>query len=121
METINEKKYAENIRRQYAPQSEQQGKLNRLKSLDAKVRRPAIVFAYVFGCVGTLILGTGMCLAMKVIGNMVAAGIAVGAVGIVAVCVNYFIYKVIIKHRKNKYSDQILKLSDELLNKNTED
>ena len=58
---------------------------------------------------------------MKVIGNMEAAGIAVGAVGIVAVCVNYFIYKAIIKRRKNKYSDQILKLSDELLNKNTED
>ncbi len=34
-------------------------KLDELKSLDKKVKRPAKIFAYIFGVAGTLILGAG--------------------------------------------------------------
>lgn len=33
------------------------------------------------------------------------------------VAVNYFIYKAILKSRKRKYADQVMSLSDELLNR----
>ena len=91
-------------------------KLDRLKALDRKVKRPAKAFAYTFGTVGALVLGTGMCLAMKVIGDLMAVGIVVGCVGILMVSINNAIYKAILKKRKAKYSNQVLELSDSIVN-----
>ena len=90
-------------------------KLDRLKALDKKVKRPAKVFAYIFGTMGTLVLGTGMCMAMKVIGDLMAPGILVGCAGILIVSLNYTIYKAILKMRKKKYSREVLELSDSIL------
>lgn len=115
------KKYIENLCRQYQPEGEEQSKLKKLKNLDAKVRRPAEIFAYVFGAVGTLVLGTGMCLAMRVIFDSVAAGVMTGVLGIAMVSANYFIYRAILARRRRKYSEQIIKLGNELLNKEEED
>ena len=95
----------------------EQTNFDKLKELDKKVKRPAQIFAYVFGSISSLILGTGMCLAMKVIGNAMALGIVIGVVGIALVSANYFIYKKILSSRKNKYKNQVLELADEVLNK----
>lgn len=95
-------------------------KYDQLKDLDKKVKRPAKEFAYVFGSISALVLGTGMSLAMKVIGTTLTyampLGIGVGLVGILLTSINYPMYKKILKSRKNKYSEQILELSDSLLN-----
>jgi len=88
-----------------------------LCQLDKKVKMPANIFAYVFGCLGALILGTGMSLAMKVIGNIMAVGIVIGIFGIAMMAVNYPIYKMILKSRKAKYSKEILELSEKIMNK----
>ena len=40
----------------------------------------------------------------------------IGLLGIAMVSINYFIYKKILNKDKAKYKDQIIKLSDELLN-----
>ena len=92
-------------------------KLDELKALDKKVKRPAQIFAYVYGSLSSLVLGTGMCLAMKVIGNSMAFGIVIGLVGIALTLTTYPIFKAMLKKRKNKYSKQIFELSDSLLNK----
>ena len=113
----NEQKYAEEIRRQYEPKSEQADKLEQLKRCDAKARLPATIFAYLFGCIGALVLGVGMCLAMEVIGDLMPLGVVVGLVGIAMVSVNYFLYKAILKRGKRKYAAQVIALSDELLNR----
>ena len=105
----------EHIREQYA--EKRVTKFDELKALDKKVKRPAEIFAYTFGVGGALVLGTGMCLAMKVIGDMMALGIVIGVVGIGMVSVTYALYQKILKARKRKYSADILALSDELLNK----
>lgn len=115
------KNYIENLCRQYQPEGEEQTKLEKLRRLDAKVRRPAEIFAYVFGAVGTLVLGTGMCLAMQVIANSVAVGVVVGVLGIAMVSANYFIYRAILARRRKKYSEEIVKLGNELLNREEED
>ena len=112
--TMAENKTVERIRGDYLPA--ERTKLDELKALDRKVKRPAEIFAYTFGVIGSLVLGTGMCLAMKVIGNMMPLGIGVGLVGIALVTVNYFLYKKILKSRKQKYANEILKLTDDLLN-----
>ena len=90
-------------------------KLDELKALDRKVKRPAKVFAYIFGVIGSLVLGTGMCFAMKVLGDIMAVGIAVGLVGILMVSINYPIYKQMLKKRKRKYGRKILELSQEIV------
>lgn len=102
------------IRASYEPKKTT--KLDELRALDAKVRRPAEKFAYAFGGVGSLVLGTGMCLAMKVIGNIMPVGIIVGLAGIAMVSANYFLYQKILQKRKRKYAEQIFKISDELVN-----
>lgn len=116
IETLKQK-YVESIRSEYQPKSEQQTKLEVLQNLDKKVRRPAKIFAYTFGIIGALVLGVGMCLAMKVVMDMMVTGIVVGVVGIIMVSINYFLYRAILKSRKAKYAEQIVQLSDELLNK----
>ena len=112
----NEKTIAEKIR--YGYEEHEPTKLEELKKLDEKVKRPASIFSYVFGTAGSLVLGTGMCLATKVIGASLpmAAGIVIGVAGIAMVSANYFIYKLILKKRKAKYADRVISLSNELLN-----
>lgn len=101
------------IRTQYTEKEYTQ--LDELKQLDAKVKRPANVFAYTFGTVGALVLGTGMSLAMEVIGSSMIAGVVIGCVGIAMVCVTYPIYQSILKNRRKKYADRIMELSDSIM------
>jgi hypothetical protein len=110
-------KQVENIRKQYEAKTEKENKLDKLRALDAKVKRPADIFAYSFGTVGALVLGVGMCITMSVLSAPMALGVVVGIVGIAAVAANCFIYKAILKNRKKKYAAEILQLSDEILNK----
>ena len=89
---------------------------DRLKSLDKKVKSPAKTFAFVHGSVSSLILGTGMCMAMKVIGGGMILGIGVGLVGIALTSTTYLMYKAILKKRKAKYSQEVIDLSNKLTN-----
>lgn len=104
--------YAESIAKEYAPK--EHSKIAALKKLDAKAKRPANVFAYVFGGISTLVFGTGMCLAMQVIGNDMALGIVIGSVGLVGCIVNYTIYKKILQRGKTKYAFEIVELAREI-------
>lgn len=90
-------------------------KLDELVALDKRVKKPAQIFAYIFGTIGALILGTGMCLAMEIIGESMIAGIAIGLVGIGMVSVNYLLYKKLLKKSKDKHADKVLALSNEIL------
>lgn len=119
MTNINEQNKIEKIKNKYL--TVEPTNADKLRKLDRKVRRPANLFAYIFGVFASLILGTGMCLSMKVIGaNLnIALGIAIGVFGIVLCVANYYIYKAILKSRKNKYQQQILNLCDEALGNET--
>ena len=86
---------AEKIASEYAPKNT--NKLQALKKLDRKAKQGAEIFAYTFGIISSLILGTGMCFAMEIIGDKstvtMILGIVIGLVGIFGVSINYFIYK----------------------------
>ena len=112
------------IRTQYTEKENTQ--LDALKALDKKVKKPANIFAYTFGVIGSLVLGSGMSLAMNVIEpgtyfgitiseNMMLPGIIIGILGIVMVSINYPIYKRILNSRHNKYAGKIVALSEEIL------
>lgn len=109
------------IRTQYTEKEETA--LDELKELDCKVRRPANVFAYIFGSIGAIIMGSGMSLVMtdiaKTIGiqNPMLYGIIIGIIGMLMTIINYPIYKKILTSRRQKYADKIIALSDKIMNK----
>ncbi|MBQ7363646.1 MAG: dihydropteridine reductase [Clostridia bacterium] len=106
---------AEKIRSQYLEREVTE--LDELKRLDKEVRRPAGIFAYIFGSVGALVLGAGMCLAMGVIGDAVLPGIVIGCAGIAMVSLTYTLYSKLLKSRRARYAPEILALSEEIVNK----
>lgn len=111
-----DKIYAEAIANEYSVKDD--SKVIALKKLDAKVKRPANIFAYTFGVIMALVLGIGMCLSMKVIGDgstlMFILGIAIGLIGIVGITVNPIFYKKIIEGGKKKYGSDIIRLAKEI-------
>ncbi len=107
------------IRTQYT--EKQHTSLDELKALDAKVKRPANVFAYIFGSISAIILGSGMSLVMtdisEVVGisNSMPFGIIIGLIGLVLSIANFPIYKKILGSRRKKYADEIISLSDKIM------
>ena len=107
--------YAEHIANEYS--KKETSKVNQLRKLDAKAKRPASIFAYTFGIISSLILGTGMSLAMGVIGSGTIAlvgGILIGILGLVGCGFNYPIYNKLLKRGKDKYASDILRLAKEI-------
>lgn len=110
-----DKVYAESIAKEYAPKDT--SKLIALRKLDQKAKLPALIFTYSFGVASTLLLGVGMCLAMRVIGSgtsMMVLGIILGLLGIAGVSINYPIYKHILESGKKKYAFDIVQLAKEI-------
>ena len=116
----NDQYMAERIRTQYT--TRQTTELDMLRALDAKVKRPARGFAYFFGSIAAIIMGAGMSLVMTDIGaslglvDAMIPGIAVGVVGMLMAIINYPIYRSILKRRKDAYKDEILALSNRIIN-----
>ena len=107
------------IRTQYT--EKQHSELDALKELDAKVKRPANVFAYTYGSAGAIVMGAGMSLVMTEIGAVIGItsmvpGIAIGVIGMGMALSTYPIYKSILNSRRKKYAPQILKLSKKIMN-----
>ena len=88
--------------------------------MDAKVKKPANVFAYTYGSVSAIVMGSGMSLVMTEIGatlgNLaVIIGIFIGMVGMVLVALAYPVYNRVLKKQRARISPEILRLTDELL------
>ena len=116
----NDQKFlVQKIRTQYT--EKEHTRLDELKALDKKVKKPANVFAYVFGSFSAIVMGAGMSLVMTDVGAMIGMGetmipgIVIGALGLALAILNYPIYKGILGSRKKKYADEIIALSDKLM------
>lgn len=116
----NDQEYlVQKIRTQYT--EKQHTELDELKALDKKVKKPANIFAYVFGSIAALIMGMGMSLVMTDIGGVVGIaapmllGIVTGVVGMLMAIVNYPVYKSLLGSRRRMFADEIIKLSDRII------
>ncbi len=109
---------AESIAKDYAPK--ESSKLVALKKLDNKAKLPATIFTYSCGIISALVFGTGMCLAMQVIGSGIGGmilGIVVGLIGLIGCSINYPIYKKMLEKGKKKYAYEIVQLAKEIADK----
>ena len=107
------------IRDKYLPQ--EKNEVEKLMELDAKVKRPANVFAYTYGSASAIVMGAGMSLVMTDIGAMIGLvstmvpGIAIGIVGMVMALFTYPIHKRMLANRRKKFAPEIIKLSEKIM------
>lgn len=113
-----EQEIATKIRDSYVTKPTEKTKLEQLRELDQKVKRPVNIFSYVLGTTGALVMGTGMCMTMGFLGGLMPVGIAVGLVGMGIAAATYPLHKKILASRKEKYSKQIIAKSNEIINEN---
>ncbi len=106
---------AEAIAKDYAPKDN--SKIIALKKLDNKAKLPATIFTYSFGIISSLVVGTGMCFAMQVLGSSIVSmvlGIIIGIIGFVGCGINYPIYKKMLEKGKSKYAYEIVELARQI-------
>lgn len=112
-----DKTYAEKIASEYSVKETR--KVVALKKLDQKAKRPALIFAFTFGIIMSLVFGTGMSLCLKVIGDgtplWFIIGTVIGVFGITGVSINYPIYIKLMNAGKKKYGNDILSLAKEIV------
>ncbi len=112
--TKQERKEIESIRNSYIPQSVQHSKLDRLRKLHARVKNVPLINSLTIGIIGILIFGLGLTMVLE--WGIVLWGVVVGVVGCAIMGVAYPIHLRLEKFMKLKYSEEIIKISDELLN-----
>lgn len=109
----NERREIEDIKQRYQT-NDRNEKLARLKKLDAEVKNAPTVTGLVLGVPGTLIFGLGLTMILE--WNLIIGGIVVMLAGCVPIALAYPAYNYVLKRKKARHSDEILKLADELLN-----
>ena len=115
----NDQQLAQKIRTRYV--EKEATELDTLRALDQKVKRPANVFAYVFGSISAIIMGCGMSLIMTDIAQTVGIadpmlyGTVIGVVGLAMSLLTYPLYKGILADRRKKYADEIITISDKIM------
>lgn len=112
--TNEEKKEIESIRNKYVKNDEKVNKIQYLRKLDHKVNDTPFILSLSLGIIGILIFGLG--LAMILEWNLLVWGIIVSTLGLIPMGLAYPVYLKVSNHLKNKYGDEIIKISDELLN-----
>ena len=97
--------------------------LDELRALDTKVKRPANVFAYTFGAIGAIVMGSGMSLIMSDLwqileltrGLSLAIGIPLGIAGGALASFAYPMYNIVERRERERVTPEIIKLTDELM------
>ena len=116
--TESERKEIEFIKKQYTQKSKQELKLERLKRLDSKVKNTPTYLSLTIGIIGILIFGLGLTMVLE--WSTLIGGIIVMIVGAVPTALSYPLYKILLRKLKDKYSQEIIKLSNELLSNGEE-
>ena len=111
--TERERREIMSIRRQYENKPLTESKLQRLRRLDSIVKNRCMIFSLTLGVIGCLIFGLGLTLILEF--DKWAFGVVCGAVGAVAMAFAYPLHRFIHKKYKNKYGEEILALTKELL------
>ena len=96
--TAPERREIEDIRRQYLPASEREVALEKLRSMDVRVKRAPLIGAAAVGAVGVLAFGGGMALAME--WGSLAGGIALSVAGAAVFAAAFFVRKALHKMMK---------------------
>lgn len=109
-----ERQEIEHIQQQYLDLNKH-SKIDTLRQLDKKVKNIPTCISIILGVIGILTFGSG--LAMILEWKLIILGSIVSLIGCIPMTLSHFVYTKIHKKFKLKYRDEILKISNELLNK----
>ena len=109
----NKKKEIEEIRTKYLPKTE--NKLDKIRKLDESATRKATIQSIVVGLISSLIFGFGLCCVLVWKDSQFIQGIIIGIVGLCGMLLAFPLYSHILKVQRNKISEKIISLSDELI------
>lgn len=113
--TMKEREEIDSIRKQYLPKDKSMTKIERLRYLDNKVKSIPVIVSLCLGVVGLLFFGLGMTFFLEWV-NLWFLGIPCGLIGISLMIPAYPMYCKLLKKYKEMYGEEIIKLSNELLN-----
>lgn len=114
--TEAERREIADIRRRYTAPNDTEGRLERLRRLDRRVKDRPTMLALVIGVLGMLVFGFG--LAMVLEWGLLIVGIVLCAVGALIMTPAYPLYCRCYDRMTKKYGPEILRLSEELLEGN---
>ena len=112
--TKEERKEIESIRNGYITPNNASKKLAYLRKMNNIVQNVPTAVSLAVGIIGLLIFGLGFAMILE--WNLLIAGVVVSAVGLIPILLAYPIYNKSLNYLKNKYSEEIIRISDELLN-----
>lgn len=110
--SASQNKEVEIIRKRYLPKEET--KLDRLQSLDKKVRGAGIIPSLCVGIVGALLFGVGLCFGLGALSGADFLKYLFGVTGAVVMLPAYPLFRYISEKTKRQLTPEILRLSDEL-------
>lgn len=114
--SAQQKKDVEAIRQKYLPKKDD--KMVQLRHLDQQVTLTSTIEAIFVGMIGALLFGIGMCCIFMGEGQtFFVMGIITGIIGMIVMGLAYPVYRVVLKRKQAKIAPEILKLSDEILNR----
>ena len=106
------------IRQKYEAPEKAKDKMEQLRRLDTAVTQKATVVSLIFGVIGCLIFGTGLSFVLEF--DLLFWGIALSLVGGIFMALAYPFYNLSLRCGKKKYGAEILNLSQQLLDEQTE-
>ena len=109
----NKKKEIEEIRTKYLPKTE--NKLDKIRKLDESATRKATIQSIVVSLISSLIFGFGLYCVLVWKDSQFIQGIIIGIVGLCGMLLAFPLYSHILKVQRNKISEKIISLSDELI------
>lgn len=110
--TEEERREIESIRAAYRKDVRSE-KLERLRRLNARVKNVAMSVALTLGVLGLLVFGLGMTMILE--WGILAGGVAVSAAGVLPMTAAAPAYNFVLRRGKEKYGEEIVRLSEELL------
>lgn len=115
--TQNERMEIEDIKRRYE-KSDGEDKIKKIRELDSRVKNTPSLVSIPIGVIGILIFGLGLTTVLE--WKQMLTGIGIMTLGTIVMVAAYPVYAIISKRLKNKYRNEILRLSDEFLNNSDE-
>lgn len=113
--TKEERREIQDIRRRYeTKENDSESKLEKLRRLDKKVKNLPTVLSLCLGIGGTLVFGLGLTMVLE--WQKLVFGVVVMLVGGVLAALANVVYKFLFTKNKQKYGEEILRLSEDLLN-----
>lgn len=111
--SATQNKEVESIRNRYLPKEE--NKLEILKKLDSRVQSAGMIESLCLGIVGALVFGVGMCFGLDALKGADFLAFLFGIAGTAMMLPAYPLYKRISKKTKARFSPEILRLSEEIM------